>query len=77
MTETHKTNWLHQGMLIASLVAGVFATRMVPQYQEHIGTVTYPSRAAASRNEAPSDEPRGFSHNEAHSPKLTLVRNVN
>jgi hypothetical protein len=76
MTEGHKTSWLHNAMLLASLAAGVCATQIMPAYHQHVGTVTYPSRAAASRNEAPSEESRGFSQGETHGPKLTLVRNI-
>jgi hypothetical protein len=74
MTEVRKTSWLHSAMLLGALAAGTLATQIMPAYQEHVGKVTYPSRAAASRSDAPREKSPGYSHTKNDGPELTLVR---
>jgi hypothetical protein len=74
MNEGRKTTWLHMALLLGALGAGTFTTQFVPAYQEHVGKVTYPSRAA-SKSDAPSDS-QGLSQTENQGPQLTLVRNT-
>jgi hypothetical protein len=73
MNEGRK-KWLHNAMLLGALAAGIVTARMMPAYEQHVGTVTYPSRAAAARSG--EDAPRGYSQTENEELKLTLVRNT-
>jgi hypothetical protein len=75
MSESHKKPWINSFLLLGALAAGMFTTQFVPAYQEHVGKVTYPSRAAA-KSEAPSDSSRGYSKLENSDPQITLVRHV-
>jgi hypothetical protein len=74
MNDVPKTSWLQYTMLLGALAAGTFATRFVPAYQNHIGTVTYPSRAAASRSDSPRETSSGYSQTKTTGPELTIVR---
>jgi hypothetical protein len=74
MSEAHKTTWIHNAMLLGSLAAGTFATQLVPAYQDHVGTVTYPSRAAALRSHESGASKGGFSQTIHHGAELTSVR---
>jgi hypothetical protein len=74
MSEAHKKTWMHNAMLLGALAAGTITTQLVPAYQEHLGTVTYPSRAAASRSDASRENSGSFSHTRHSGPELTVVR---
>jgi len=75
MAETHKNSWLNFALLLGALAAGTFTTQFVPAYQEHVGKITYPSRAAA-KSDVPSDSSPGYSKTESRDPQITLVRHV-
>jgi hypothetical protein len=74
MSEARKTTWIHNSMLLGALAAGTMATQLVPAYQDHVGKVTYPSRAAAARPDASSETTGGFSQSIHSGPELTVVR---
>jgi hypothetical protein len=74
MNEVPKASWHQYAMLLGALAAGMLTTQLVPAYQDHVGTVTYPSRAAATRADASGEAPRGFSHSQTTGPELTIVR---
>ena len=75
MAECHKNSWINGVLLLGALAAGMFTTQFVPAYQDHVGKITYPSRAAA-KSEVPSDSSPGFSKTESHDSQITLVRHV-
>lgn len=72
MNDAPKTRWLHNVLLLCSLAAGTMTARMMPAYHEHVGTVTYPTRAAAIQAQEKTD--RGFSQAVVESPNLALVQ---
>jgi hypothetical protein len=68
LAETHKNSWINNALLLGALVAGVFTAQFVPSYQEHVGKITYPSRAAA-KSDAPNDTSPGYTqtpHQDRH-----------
>jgi hypothetical protein len=74
MNEVHKASWSQYIMLLGALAAGTITTQFVPAYQEHVGKVTYPSRAAASRSDSASETASGYSHTEHQGAKLNVAR---
>lgn len=74
MTDLRPASWRHYTLLIAALSAGTLATRFVPAYEDHVGTVTYPSRAAASRADSANETASGYSQTEYQRPKLNPAR---
>jgi hypothetical protein len=73
MIQGRKAPWLNNLLLLGALVAGTITARMMPEYHEHTGKVTYPSSAAA-RSESNEEKPRGYSHNHEQTPSLTMAR---
>jgi hypothetical protein len=76
MSETRTASWFQYTMLLGALLAGTITTQLVPAYQEHVGKVTYPSRAAASRSDSARETARGYSHSDHHEPTLNIVRSA-
>jgi hypothetical protein len=74
MTEIRKASWLQYTMLLGALAAGTLTTQLVPAYQEHVGKVTYPSRAAAPRSDSATETARGYSHSNNRESNLNIVR---
>jgi len=75
MSETRKNPWLNNVLLMSALAAGIFTTQFIPAYQEHVGKITYPSRAAA-KSDVPSDTAPGYSQAQNQDRHITLVRHV-
>jgi hypothetical protein len=74
MTEAHKASWTQYALLLGALAAGTLTTQLMPAFQEHVGRVTYPSRAAASRADAVDETANGYSQIETEGTKLAIVR---
>lgn len=74
MSDAHTTTWIHNALLLGALAAGTLATQLVPAYQDHVGKVTYPSRATAARSDASRKSPGGFSQTIHRATGLKVVR---
>jgi hypothetical protein len=72
MMNGQRAPWLNNILLLGALAAGTITARMMPEYHEHTGKVTYPS-AAAARSDS-QEKPRGYSHVNEQSPSLKLAR---
>jgi len=75
LDETHKNSWINNSLLLGALVAGVFTTQFVPAYQEHVGKITYPSRAAA-KSDAPNDTSPSYTQAQHLDRHTTLFSHV-